>query len=200
MCRSSQICSFTCRLVGSICIPKMIILLVLALGSMIIHIWPDIKLYHSAMLWLVWRDVAESWMPEFIVDCVRYGHNYAAKFKVKDPHWDHMMVHLCYVSVTMSTWSLSPIINTIITLIWDVYNSFGHPPNQSRATLRSWLPQAYYHPWVTLSSSLLWAHYHWHILLGYVICHLSVLVTDVGLLSHHWVDPRWVDIGDQDDP
>ena len=37
-------------------------------------------------------------------------------------------------------------------------------------------------------------------MLGYVICHLSVLVTDVGLLSHHWVDPRWVDIGDQDDP
>ena len=38
------------------------------------------------------------------------------------------------------------------------------------------------------------------VMLGYVICHLSVLVTDVGLLSHHWVDPRWVDIGDQDDP
>ena len=48
--------------------------------------------------------------------------------------------------------------------------------------------------------SILFEAHHKQLLLGYVICHLSVLVTDVGLLSHHWVDPRWVDIGDQDDP
>ena len=28
----------------------------------------------------------------------------------------------CYVSITMSTWSPSPIITTIITLIWDAYS------------------------------------------------------------------------------
>ena len=92
------------------------------------------------------------------------------------------MDSVCYISVTMSTWSPSPIINTIITPIRDIYNSFGHPPNQSWATLRSCPLQAYYHPRVTLSSSLLWAHYHWHIL-----CHCySVIIGgyQLGLFTH----------------
>ena len=61
----------------------------------------------------------------------------------------------CYVSVTMSTWSPSPIITIIITPIWDAYSCLPH--YQSPPFTRTF-PQA------TPELILLRAHYHWHIL------------------------------------
>ena len=72
----------------------------------------------------------------------------------------------CYISITMSTWSPSPIITTIITLIQDANSCLS--PLSSLGHFPKLLPS---HSWghTTLSSSysrfiLLWAHYHWHIL------------------------------------
>ena len=97
----------------------------------------------------------------------------------------------CYVSITMLTWLPSPIITTIITPIWDAnsclspLSSLGHFPE---------LLLSYSRGHTTLSSyyskfTLLWAHYHWHILCQ----RYSVIIGGyhLGLFTQQ-LDPRLV--------
>ena len=76
---------------------------------------------------------------------------------------------LCYVSVTMSTWSLSPTIIIIITPIRDttVVYYHHHPPPITQTFSQV-------NPWATPRSRLLWVH-----------CHYSEF-TIILRVHHHW--------------
>ena len=81
---------------------------------------------------------------------------------------------LCYVSITMSTWLLSPTIIIIITPIWDatvVYHIIN-PSDYSDISLSQ--SPSYSEVTTTPSTlSLLQVHYHWHILCQHYLVIIS---------------------------